>query len=109
MSKKEKMSPQGTVIGPNGDRLENGKPNLSPTAGYDGHYPVQFADESDVMYASRVAMFEDSLATARQIEAGGETYDFQLDALQARFDADKAVLEENKKLHNLRTDKKTSK
>jgi hypothetical protein len=99
----DKVAPQGSVIEPHGERLDNGKPNLMPTAGYDGHYPVQFSDESDAMFASRVAMFEDSLATAQQIQDGGVTYEGAMEALDAKYEADKATLETQRDAHQLRS------
>jgi hypothetical protein len=87
-----KLAEQGTPIGPNGNRLDNGKPNLAPTAGYDGHYPVQFDDETDEMFAMRVAMFEDSYSTAVNIEEGGENLESQIKALDAKHEAEVAAL-----------------
>lgn len=100
MSKKDtnkdasSLAEQGTPISGNGQRLANGKPNLAPTAGYDGHYPVQFGDETDEVFAQRVAMFEDSFATAVSIEAGGANLEQQISALEAKFEAEKLALEE---------------
>lgn len=91
--KTSKIAEQGTVIDPKDQRLANGKVNLAPTAGYDGHYPVQFSDETDETFAARVAMFEDSYATAQVIEAGGMNIEASKKALQAKFDADIAALE----------------
>lgn len=95
MAKKEKtgLRPQGSVIGPRGDVLPNGKPNLAPSAGYDGHAPVQFSDESDEMFAGRVAMFTSALANARAIEAGGLDFDAQIEAAEARHEAEISNLE----------------
>lgn len=95
------IRPQGTVIPANGFRLPNGKPNLAPSAGYDGHAPVQFSDESDEMFAGRVAMFESALANARAIEHGGLDTAGLIAAADARHEAEvasiKANAEEDKK------------
>lgn len=83
----EKMSPQGSVIEPV-------KANeVTATSGYEGHYPVQFSDESDGTFAARVAMFEGSLASARQNQAGGITLEQAKVALEAKYDADLLALE----------------
>lgn len=87
------VRPQGTPLPPAGNRLPNGKPNLAPSAGYDGHAPVQFEDESDEMFAGRVAMFESALANAVAIEKGGLDIDGQIRAAEARHEAEIASLE----------------
>lgn len=85
------MSPQGSVIEP--VAVPGGGFDLSPTAGYDGHYPVQFSDEADSTFAARVAMFEGSLASARQIQNGGATLEEAKAAATARYEAEIANLE----------------
>lgn len=80
-----KVRTQGSVIEPSKD--------LSPVAGYDGHYPVQFSDETDAMFKGRVAMFEGSLASARQIASGGASLADAKAAAKARYDAEVANLE----------------
>lgn len=77
-----KMKPQGSVIEPV-------KVNeVTATSGYDGHFPVQFSDESDGSFAARVAMFEGSLASARQNQAGGISLEESKAALKAKYDAE---------------------
>ena len=78
----EKMRPQGSVIEPV-------KANeVTATSGYDGHFPVQFSDESDGTFAARVAMFEGSLASARQNQAGGASLEEAKASLKAKYDAE---------------------
>lgn len=86
-----KIRPQGSVIDP--VAVPGGGFDLSPTAGYDGHYPVQFSDESDATFAGRLAMFLGSLASARQIASGGATLEDAKAAAKARYDAEIANLE----------------
>lgn len=73
--------------------LENGQPDLSPTAGYAHTYPVQYSDENDTEFAGRVAQWESSYATAQQIAAGGATLDQKKEALRVRYEADLLALE----------------
>ncbi len=84
-----KPAPQGTPIGPMGPRKANGEPDLSPVAGYEGHYPVQFVDEDDATFAARVAMFEKAYASALQNQAGGATVAQRIEALDAQYEVDK--------------------
>lgn len=82
-----KMSPQGSVIEPV-------KANeVTATSGYDGHYPVQFSDEADGTFAARVAMFEGSLASARQNQAGGASLEEAKASLKAKYEAEVLSLE----------------
>lgn len=90
-----KMRPQGSVIEPLPKVA--GSPVVTPTTGYDGHYPVKFSDETDANFAARVAMFEGSLASAEQTEAGGKSLEFAIAALQAKYDADLLSLKESYK------------
>lgn len=100
MENEKKMSPQGSVIEP--VKRIGGTPVITPITGYDGHYPVQFSDETDAMFAGRVAMFEGSLASARQNAAGGKSLEQGVAALKAKFDADVLALKEADKI-NIRT------
>lgn len=93
----------GNVKEPGLGRLPNGQVDLRPTAGYEGNEPVQYSDESDTQFAGRVAQFESSLASAKQIEAGGPTLETSKAALKAKYEADLLSLETQAKEGTLRT------
>lgn len=101
MANDTKLSPQGSVIEP--VAVPGGGFDLSPTAGYDGHYPVQFSDEADATFKARVAMFESAYASARQTEKGGATLEDAKAAAKARYDAEIANLEVVYKEKDLRS------
>lgn len=84
------IRPQGSVIEPVA-RI-GGVPVVNGLTGYDGHYPVQFSDETDEMFAGRVAQFEGSLASARRGQTGGITLEQEIAALKAKYDADVATI-----------------
>lgn len=100
MSKEMPRRSTGNKIDPKDQYLPNGKPNLMPTAGYEGHEPVQYSDETDEQFAGRVAMFKSAYATAVSIEnANGtsqDSYKARKEALDAQYDADLANLEATK-------------
>lgn len=104
----ENLAEQGTPISGNGPRLDNGKPDLSPTAGYDGHFPVQFGDETDETFAQRVAMFKQSYSSAMNIASGGQTYDGAVAALDARYEAEMAGIDSQKGTGVFKDDKTTN-
>jgi hypothetical protein len=85
------LDPQGSVIEPT--PVPGGGFDLRPTAGYNGHYPVQFSDESDQTFAERVAMFESSYASAAATERGGEDLASAKSALEAKYKAELLALE----------------
>lgn len=88
----------GNVMEPGDGYLPNGKPDLSPEAGYKAAEPVQYSDESDTQFSARVAMWESAKATAANIAAGGLDFDAQKVALKARYEADLAALDAQEKL-----------
>lgn len=98
----EPSANESKVLPPTGFRLPNGDPDLRPTAGYAGHYPVQFEDEADSTFAGRVAMFESSWATAQAIQSGGETFEGAVEKLDSRYDAELASLEVQRDANQLR-------
>jgi hypothetical protein len=73
--------------------LDNGKPNLAPTAGYENTKPVQYSDETDEQYQIRLSDWEVRYAHAQDIEDGGASYESQKKALDAKYDADMAMLD----------------
>lgn len=87
----------GTVREPGDGYLENGNPNLAPSAGYDSNPPVQYADESDEQFAKRVDDFETRRQHAEDIEnAGGitqDSFDSRKKLLDERYEADLKNLE----------------
>lgn len=91
------IRPQGSVIEP--VARVGGVPVVTGLTGYDGHYPVQFSDETDEMFAGRVAQFEASLASARRGQAGGITLEQEIAALKAKYDADVATIKAAHKLN----------
>ena len=100
MTKESPRRSTGKPIENKDGYLPNGKPNLMPTAGYEGHEPVQYSDENDQQFAGRVAMFKSAYATAVAIEnADGKTqdsYNARKEALDAQYDADLANLDSTK-------------
>lgn len=94
LNKEEKLSSklglQGSVV-PAVKKI-NGVPVVTPTTGYEGHYPVQFADEADGTFAGRLAQFLESYASAVRNENGGNLEDDKA-ALTARYDAEVLALE----------------
>lgn len=85
-SKQPHRRSTGRVVEP--EYHKDGTPNLKPTAGYAGHEPVQYDDESDEVFAQRVAMFESARNTAEQIEAGGATLEQKKEAARIRYEAE---------------------
>lgn len=88
------MSPQGSVIEPV-ERI-GGIPVITPTTGYEGHYPVQFSDESDQTFAERVSMFVSAYASAVINENGAksvEAKEASKVALKAKYELDLKALE----------------
>lgn len=83
----------GNVMEPGDGFLPNGKPDLSPAAGYVAAEPTQYADESDTRFADRLALWNERKATAEQIAAGGATFEQRREALEARHEADLAALD----------------
>jgi hypothetical protein len=83
----------GNVMEPGDGYLPNGKPNLSPDAGYVAAEPVQYADESDTRYQDRLALWNERKATAEQIAAGGATFEQRRDALEAKHEVEMNALE----------------
>ena len=91
----EKLAPQGSVI-EDVERTAGGVPIISPTSGYDGHYPVQFSDESDATFSERVLMFKSAYASAVKNEKGANSVEGKAaakDALKAKYDIDLKALE----------------
>lgn len=89
------MSPQGSVI-EDVERTASGVPIISPTSGYDGHYPVQFSDESDATFAERVSMFDSAYASAVKNEKGANSVEGKAAAkvaLKAKYELDLKALE----------------
>jgi hypothetical protein len=71
-----------------------GVADVSPAAGYNTVAPVQYSDETDEQFSQRVAMFESAKANAEALEDGTfNSVENQLKALDARYDAEKAVIE----------------
>lgn len=87
----KELAPQGSVIPPV-VRI-GGVPVVTAKSGYDGHYPVQFSDESDEMFLGRVAQFESSYANAVKNEPGRNGLEAAKSALKARYDVDLKALE----------------
>lgn len=83
----------GNVMEPGDGYLPNGKPNLSPSAGYVAAEPVQYGDESDAQFAIRMAEWNSAKAHAKQIEVGGATFAQRRDELEAKLDVDLAALD----------------
>lgn len=79
------------------ERMPDGSVDLRPTAGYAGHEPVQYSDESDQQFAGRVAQFESARANARDIEAGGQDFAAKRQAMKARHEAELAGLDAQEK------------
>lgn len=73
--------------------LANGKPDLSPAAGYVAATPYQYSDENDTLFAARVASWESAKASALDIASGGPTIESRRASLKAKFDADMAALD----------------
>ena len=70
----------------------DGKPNLSPEAGYAGHEPVQYSDETEAQFQARVDMFESARANAGGLMSQ-DSADRQLERLKEKYDADVAAIE----------------
>lgn len=81
------------VLEPGDGRLANGEPDLSPAAGYVAATPYQYSDESDALFAARVAMWESAKASAIETALGGPTFEARKKALKLKYEADLAVLE----------------
>lgn len=80
--------------------LPNGKPNLSPEAGYVNTEPVQYSDETDVQFTRRHADWEIRFEHAKDIAAGGASLESQMKVLDAQYELDKASLEAQHKDDN---------
>lgn len=83
----------GNVVEPGDGYLDNGNPNLAPSAGYEAAYPVQYADESDSNFEIRVNEFERRRNHAEQIEAGGATLEQRKEDLELKHEAELANLD----------------
>lgn len=84
----------GNVKEPGQGYLSNGMADLSPTAGYEGNEPVQYADENDQQFTGRVADFELRRAHAEEIEAGGASQESEIKVLDAKYDVDVAQIKQ---------------
>lgn len=83
----------GNVKEPGYGYLANGKPNLMPTAGYEGNEPVQYSDENDAQFALRKADFDLRFAHAKQIENGGASRDQLKEDAKLRYEAEIASID----------------
>ena len=90
----------GSVIEEGTGYLPNGKPDLSPAAGYEGHEPVRYSDENDEQFAGRVAQFESARATALDIQnAAGMTqdsYEAKKQVIETQYQADLKALDKER-------------
>lgn len=79
----------GNVMEPGDGYLDNGRPNLSPSAGYVAAEPHQYDDESDARYEDRLALWNKRKMHAQQIEQmGGATREQRKEELEAEHEAE---------------------
>lgn len=80
--------------------LDNGKPDLSPAAGYVKAEPKQYDDESDEQFAKRVDDWETRKSHAEDIQnAAGitqDTYESRKEALKERYERELKALDATK-------------